>query len=184
VEFQVDPTPLSRHRGRPILAATAVVVIVVAAVVGALAIGSRGPMAVVATASTTAGASPVPSPSVPTRPSAPTRSSVAAVVPTGPAPRITCHGVAGGRCSAIAEAALVASIDPALPSPTRVDVWSSLLCGSVFDCPPDRLIGRQAAGSAVVVAGTTGLWVNVLAPVAGSRPATFEAWVIRSGPIG
>jgi hypothetical protein len=46
------------------------------------------------------------------------------------------------------------------------------------------MTGRQAAGSAVVIAGTIGLWVNVVEPAVGSDSTTLEAWVIRSGPIG
>jgi hypothetical protein len=97
---------------------------------------------------------------------------------------VVCPDVAGERCAAVARAALTASDDPALPWPSQVDVWASLLCGSDFDCPSDRMTGHQAAGSAVVTAGTVGLWVNVIGPAAGSDPTPLEAWVIRSGPIG
>ena len=106
------------------------------------------------------------------------------VAPTGPPPRVVCHAVAAGSCSAIADAALAAAADPGLAWPTEIDVWASLLCGSVFDCPPDRLTGRRAAGSAVVVAGTIRLWVNVLEPAVGSSQTALDAWVIHSGPVG
>ena len=93
-----------------------------------------------------------------------------------PHPRVVCHDIADGRCQAIARAALTASEDPALPWPSRIDVWASLLCGSAFDCPPDRMTGRNAAGSAVVTAGSVGLWVNVVEPATGTGT--------RAGPRG
>ena len=175
MEFRVEPTPLSRRRSRRILATTAAVAVALVVVIGAGTLDSARPG--------TAVASPIP----------PTAPAVAATAPppsatqlarTGPAPRVVCHEVAGERCAAVARAALTASIDPALPWPSQVDVWASLLCGSDFDCPPARLTGHQPAGSAVVTAGTVVLWVNVMEPVAGSDPAALEAWVIRSGPIG
>ena len=97
---------------------------------------------------------------------------------------MVCHDVASERCAAVARAALAVSDDPALAWPSQVDVWASLLCGSDFDCPSARMTGHQATGSAVVTAGTLGLWVNVIGPAAASDPAPLEAWVIRSGPIG
>lgn len=181
MEFRVEPTPLSRRRSRRILATTAVVAVALVVVIGAVTLDNARPGTAVA--STTA-------PIAPTAPAV-TASATAAPLPsatllarTGPAPRVICHDVAGERCAAVAQAALTASIDPALPWPSKVDVWASLLCGSDFDCPPARLTGHQPAGSAVVTTGTVVLWVNVMEPAAGSDPAALEAWVIRSGPIG
>ena len=178
MEFRVEPTQLSRRRSRRILATTVVVVLGLVVVIGAVTLDGRNPGSAVAStipatapaAIVTATATPMPSATESAR--------------TGPAPRVVCHDVAGERCAAVARAALAASVDPALPYPSQVDVWASLLCGSDFDCPSDRMTGHRAAGSAVVTAGTVGLWVNVIGPAAGSDPAPFEAWVIRSGPIG
>ena len=175
MEFRVEPTQLSRRRSRRILATTVVVVLGLVVVIGAVTLDAEKPgSAVVPTivpaAIVSVTATPMP--------------SATALARTGPAPRVVCHDVAGERCAAVARAALAASVDPALPYPSQVDVWASLLCGSDFDCPSDRMTGHQAAGSAVVTAGTVGLWVNVIGPAAGGDPAPFEAWVIRSGPIG
>ena len=167
MEFRVEPTQLSRRRSRRILATTVVVVLGLVVVIGAVTLDAEKPGGAVVPTVT---ATPMP--------------SATALARTGPAPRVVCHDVAGERCAAVARAALAASVDPALPWPSQVDVWASLLCGSDFDCPSDRMTGHQAAGSAVVTAGTVGLWVNVIGPAAGGDPAPFEAWVIRSGPIG
>ncbi len=178
MEFRVEPTPLSRRRSRRILAATGAIVVAIAIIVGASAAGAGRPAQVAEVAAAT----PAPTQSRP-----PDR-SVALPCPdrraTGPPPRVVCHAVAAGSCSAIAKAALAAADDPALAWPTKVDVWASLLCGSVFDCPPDRLTGRRPAGSAVIVAGTIGLWVNVVEPDSENGAAALDAWVIRSGPVG
>jgi hypothetical protein len=178
MEFRVEPTPLSRRRSRRILVATGAIVVTIAVIIGALAAGSARPTPIAGVATTT----PAPSPTA--RPGDPSPSPAPVVGPTGPPPRVVCHAVAAGSCSAIAKAALAAAADPALTWPTEIDVWASLLCGSVFDCPPDRLTGRRAAGSAVVVAGTIRLWVNVVEPAVGSTAAALDAWVIRSGPVG
>lgn len=177
MEFRVEPTPLSRRRGRRILATTALIVAALVVIIGAITLAGAGQDAVVgSTAATpiapTSIASAMPPP------------SSTAVARTGPEPRVVCHDVASAPCTAIAQAALTAADDPALPWPTQVDVWASLLCGSDFDCPPDRMTGHRAAGSAVVTAGSVELWVNVVAPSAERGPQSLEAWVIRSGPIG
>jgi hypothetical protein len=177
VEFRIEPTALSRRRSRHILATTAVVAGALVVVIGAITLADARPDAGVASTVATPIASAVTAADDPS-PAATARAR------TGPAPRVVCHEVANARCTAIARAALAASDDPALPWPSQVDVWASLLCGSDFDCPSDRLTGHQAAGSAVVTAGTVVRWVNVVEPTAGSDPAALEAWVIRSGPIG
>ena len=179
MEFRVDPTPLSRRRSRRILAATAAIVVGLAVVIEAFAVADRPP-----SGTATAIAEPTTTPATTTSPTVLPLTPTPVIAPTGPAPRVVCHAVAAGPCTAIATAALGAAVDPSLAWPSEIDVWSSLLCGSVFDCPPDRLSGRRPAGSAVVVAGTIGLWVNVLEPAAGNGPAPSDAWVIRSGPIG
>jgi hypothetical protein len=176
VEFRIEPTPLSQRRSRRILGTTTVVVIALGAVIAALAYGTGRPIGI-------AEASPTSTVSLIATASQPPSSPAPAVAATGPAPTIVCHAIAQARCTAIARAAVTAASDPLLPWPTKVDVWASLLCGSVFDCPPYRLTGRQTAGSAIVLAGTIGLWVNVLEPAAGIGPASSDAWVIRSGPI-
>jgi hypothetical protein len=178
MEFRVEPTPLSRRRSRQILAATGAIVIVIAVIVGASAVGAGRPAQVAGLAAAT------PAPAQTARPADPSLSPAPIVARTGPPPRVVCHAVTPGSCSAIAKAALAAADDPALAWPTKVDVWASLLCGSVFDCPPDRLTGRRPAGSAVIVAGTIGLWVNVVEPDSENGAAALDAWVIRSGPVG
>jgi len=178
VEFRIEPTPLSKRRSRRILAATGAIVVAVAIVIGVLASGDARPIATVASATATPASPAARSPSAPPLPSA------SAVARTGPAPRVVCHDVSAKRCTAISQAALKVADDPALPWPTRIDVWDSLLCGSTFDCPPDRLTGRQVAGSAIVLGETVGVWVNVVEPAGGTDSATFDAWVIRSGPVG
>ena len=180
MEFRVEPTPLSRRRSRRIVATTVLVAFALVVVIGTVTLENTRPGAAVvspvaptapaATLIATATATPLP--------------SATALARTGPAPRVVCHDVANERCAAVARAALAVSDDPALPWPSQVDVWASLLCGSDFDCPSARMTGHQATGSAVVTAGTLGLWVNVIGPAAGSDPAPLEAWVIRSGPIG
>jgi hypothetical protein len=175
VEFRVDPTPLGRGRSRRIVAATSAVAIAVVLIVGAVTLDQARPEAAVGPA---AAASATVAPTTTSPPSA------GALARTGPAPRLVCHDLARARCAAVAEAALAASDDPALPWPSQVDVWASLLCGSDFDCPADRMTGHEAAGSAVVTAGTVGLWVNVVGAAAGGDSDPLEAWVIRSGPIG
>jgi hypothetical protein len=175
VEFRVDPTPLSRHRGRRIVAATAVVVAAMAVLVGAVTLGNTRPnTAVVPVVATSA-------PRVTTGPTA--TSSPAPTVRTGPPPQVVCHDVADERCQTIARAALSASEDPSLPWPTQVEVWASLLCGSTFDCPPGRITAHETEGSAVVTAGSVGLWVNVVELRTGSGATMLEAWVIRTEPI-
>ncbi len=178
MEFRVEPTPLSRRRSRRILAATAIVAIALVAVIGAVTLDDARPGVAVAT--TTQGTPPA----VIATPTATPLPTATALARTGPAPRVVCHDVAGGRCAEVARAALAVAADPSLPWPSQVDVWASLLCGSDFDCPSDRMTGHQVAGSAVVTAGTVGLWVNVIEPTAGNDPAALEAWVIRSRPIG
>lgn len=107
-----------------------------------------------------------------------------APTPSGPPPRLTCHALAAARCGAIARAALAAAADPTLPHPSAIDVWASLLCGSAFDCPPERMAGHRPAGSAVIVAGAIGLWVNVSEAAGAAGTGSFDAWVVRSAPAG
>ena len=178
MEFRVEPTPLSSRRSRRIVATTVLVAVALVVVIGTVTLENTRPGTAVASA-----IAPT-APTVTTTPTAAPLPSATALARTGPAPRVVCHDVAGERCAAVARAALAVSDDPALPWPSRVDVWASLLCGSDFDCPSARMTGHQATGSAVVTAGTLGLWVNVIGPAAGSDPAPLEAWVIRSGPIG
>ena len=110
--------------------------------------------------------------------------TLAPAVASGPPPHLDCHDVPATRCAAIERAVIVAVADPVLPYPTKVDIWASLLCSNTFDCPPGRMEDRRPAGSAVVLAGSTWLWVNVTDALGPSGPGTLSAWVIRSGPIG
>jgi hypothetical protein len=189
VEYRIDPTTLTRRRSRRVLAVTATVAIGIGVVVGGLALEGRTPARDRASGGAVAAASTVPL----ARSAAPATPAVAAsdtptpTVASGPPPALTCHGVGEVRCAAIARAVLVAVADPALPAlphPTTVDVWASLLCGSDSDCPPGRMEDRRPAGSAVVVAGSTWLWVNVTDTLGAPGPRTLSAWVIRSGPVG
>ena len=107
-----------------------------------------------------------------------------APTPTG-SPAVRCHDVPSARCAILARAALDAALDPSLPPAIAVDVWSSLLCGSTFDCPPARLADQHPAGSAVIdLGGSLALWVNVTEHDDPADPRTvgsgLEAWVIRS----
>jgi hypothetical protein len=177
MEFRIDPTPLSRRRSRQILAATAAVVLGMALLVGALTLGNTRPnTAVVPTVATT-------TPVLTARPTATSSPAPTILARTGPPPRVICHDVADQRCQSIARAALTASEDPTLPWPTQVEVWASLLCGSTFDCPPGRITAHQTEGSAIVTAGSVGLWVNVVGLTTRSGATTLDAWVIRTGPI-
>jgi hypothetical protein len=177
MEFRVDPTPLSRRRSRRILATTAVVVAAMAVLVGALTLGNTRPnTAVVQTLATTL-------PAVTPSPASTASPEPTVLARTGPPPLVVCHDVADERCQTIARAALTASDDPTLPWPTKVEVWASLLCGSTFDCPPGRITAHETEGSAVITAGSLGLWVNVVQLTTGSGATMLEAWVIRTGPI-
>ena len=178
MEFRIEPTPLSKRRSRRILAVTGAIAVGLSIVIGALASGNARPIATVVSATAT------PASQAARSPSAPPLLSASAVARTGPAPRVVCHDVTEARCTAISQAALRVADDPALPWPTRIDVWASLLCGSTFDCPPDRMTGRQVAGSAIVLGPTVGVWVNLVEPAGGTDSASFDAWVIRSGPVG
>ena len=186
MEYRIDPTTLTRRRSRRVLAVTATVAIGIGVVVGGLALEGRTPARDRASGGAVAAASTVPA----ARSAAPATPTVAPsdrpthAAASGPPPELTCHDVPEVRCAAIARAVLVAVADPALPRPTTVDVWASLLCGSDFDCPPGRMEDRRPAGSAVVVAGSTWLWVNVTDTLGAPGPRTLSAWVIRSGPVG
>jgi hypothetical protein len=182
VEYQVDPTPLTHRRSRRILAVTATVAIGIAVLVGGLAIAGRGPSGIVPAAPIAAASSAeVFASAVPV--ATPSDTSTPTIAP-GPPPRLACHGVPGARCADILRAVLIAVADPTIPHPTTVDIWASLLCGSTFDCPPGRMEGQRPAGSAVVVACSIWLWVNVTDTLGASGPNTLSAWVIRSGPVG
>jgi hypothetical protein len=183
MEYRVEPTPLDRGRSRRVVLVTTALTIVVGSLVAMFAVGGRTTPEI-ASATAIATPAPVESASQPAASRA-VRSPAPAVLAPGRPPRILCHDVAGGPCAAIARAVLAVVVDPALPWPTRIDVWSSLLCGSTFDCPPGRLAGRRPAGSAVVVVGRLGFWVNVTGAAGGSgaEPGSLEAWVIRSAPV-
>jgi hypothetical protein len=173
VDYRVEPTRLARRTSRFVLAVTATAV-VIAVVVGAVAlsVGNRPEPSPLGIASPVAGASVAIA----------SASAAAPVVP----PEIRCHDVESPRCAQVARAALDAAADPSLPRPLTVDVWASLLCGSSFDCPPYRLVGRRPAGSAVVGFATSRvLWVNITEVVEvhplGATDLKLDAWVIRSG---
>jgi hypothetical protein len=181
VAYQVEPTPLSRRRGRRVVLVTAALAIAFGSVVVGLAAGGRATSGIaVATATATATLATSSRAASP-----PAATHAPAVLAPGRPPRILCHDVAGGRCADIARAVLAAVIDPALPWPTKIDVWASILCSSNFDCPPYRLAGRRPAGSAVVVAGRLDFWVNVSEAPGGSGAGSrsLEAWVIRTAPV-
>jgi hypothetical protein len=180
VEYRIEPTTLTRRRSRRIVVVTAALVIAIALVAGGLALAGRPPARTVAVAAASPTTSVAAVASVAGL--APSGSPPAAA-PSGPPPRLTCHDLPEVRCAAIEDAVLVAVADPTLPRPATVDVWASLLCGSDADCPPGRLLGRRPAGSAVVLAGSTSLWVNVTDAAGATGPATLSAWVIRSGPV-
>jgi hypothetical protein len=179
VTYESEPTRLSARSSRSILAIAMVVAIGIAVAIGGLT--SLDHSAAVATPQPTglAGASPVTS----------GIASGDASTPQPPA-ALACHGIDGGRCAAVARAAenaIRALDDPTLPAPETVDVWAALLCGSTFDCPPQRLVDRRPAGSVVVgFGGSVGdLWVNVTEierPPPVASLGSLEAWVIRSGP--
>jgi hypothetical protein len=195
--YQTEPTRLTARSSRSILAVVVVVAVGIAVAVGGLTSLDRsaavaspqatgqaaGPLAVASRAS-----SGTP-PATPTPTAGPTTASTAAPTARLPA-TMACHGIDGRRCAALARAAETAVRelgDPALPPPASVDVWAVLLCGSTFDCPPQRLVGHRPAGSVVVGFGGSiaDVWINVTErerPLTGAASGRLEAWVIRSGP--
>jgi hypothetical protein len=101
-------------------------------------------------------------------------------------PAVVCHGLEQPRCGDLAQAALGAIDDPAIPRPIRVQVWGTIACGDDFDCPPRHLVGRHPAGSAVVtISPALEIWVNITELDGGAEPADvnrLDAWVTRSQP--
>lgn len=153
MDYRVDPTPIGPRSGTRLVVIAAAVVIALGIVLLALAAEGR------------------PRPPVAVDGSPARVGSVAGLIPGGPgtlgdvapaqAPggsiagrpasnsqlRIYCHALPARRCSEIAGVALGAVVDPTLPPPATIDVWSSLLCAAVVDCPPDRLAGRSPLGA-------------------------------------
>ena len=187
MEYRIDPTPLTRRRSRRVLVVTAGLALSAGVIVTALAVLGRPPSEVASVSSATGTAQAAVAGSdgaaTPARLARPTP-TLAPAVASGPPPHLDCHDVPATRCAAIERAVIVAVADPVLPYPTKVDIWASLLCSNTFDCPPGRMDDRRPAGSAVVLAGSTWLWVNVTDALGATGPGTLSAWVIRSGPIG
>jgi hypothetical protein len=180
VAYQLDPTPLRPRSGTRTLVSALAVVIAVGVVVVALARDERTDSRVASAASAAARPSVGATGLVPDDPGA----SGSGGGSSNPQLQIYCHAVEARRCGDIASVALTAVADPGLPPPLTIDVWGSLLCGSVFDCPPDRLAGRRPAGSAVIAfRPATDVWVNVT-DTAADAPGHLAAWVIRSSPSG
>ena len=177
--YESEPTRLAARSSRSILAIALVVAIGLAVAVGSLTSLDRSAAVATPGAPGPVGTSPVTA----------GLASGGASTPQSPA-ALACHGIDGGRCAAVARAAenaVRALDDPALPPPATVDVWAELLCGSTFDCPPQHLVDRRAAGSVVVGFGGSiaDLWVNVTEierPPPVAPLGSLEAWVIRSGP--
>jgi hypothetical protein len=106
----------------------------------------------------------------------------------GPPPAVDCHDVPGSRCVEITHAVLAEIADPSLPRPTKVDVWASLLCGDIFDCPPYYLGDHRTIGSAVVRSeAATPLLLNVTqsinSPDHDSVGPDLDVWEIASRPV-
>jgi hypothetical protein len=187
VAYQIDPTPLSRHRSGRILVASAVIVLGFAAVVGALAVMGRGNPGIASVVA------PTPAPSLAAAASAgaaPFTMPSAAPKPytwPGPPPAVDCHDLPGSRCAEIAHAVLALIADPALPPPTKLDVWASLLCGDSFDCPPYYLGNHRTIGSAVVRSDGPVRLLNVTqstnSPDHGSVGPDLDVWEIASRPV-
>ena len=191
MDYRVDPTPLGPRSGSSLLVFAAAAVIGLGIVLLAHAaerrpgpdVASDGSPARVGgvdatrpVGSGTGGdVAPAPDPG----------GSIAGRLPSNSQLRIYCHALPARRCSEIAGVALGAVVDPTLPPPATIDVWSSLLCGTVFDCPPERLAGRSPAGSAVIeFTKAIVIWVNVSDTADGSLGPGLDAWVIRPGPAG
>ena len=184
--YELAPSPVARRSSRSALLVAALACLILGgAVVAAIAGGISGtgpgprPIAEAMRAAQTS-ASPVPSAAADASPA-----HVAAVLPLW----VTCHDLDAERCRSLAAAAVAGIDDPTLTAPSSVDVWATILCGSTFDCPPNRLAGRHPAGSVVVAfPGAVTLWINVtednlgLGGGPGVRP--LEVWVIRSQTAG
>jgi hypothetical protein len=188
VAYQIDPTPLSRHRTGRILVVTAIAAIGFALVVGALAVMGRTDAGIASVLA------PTPSPSLATAappsavPVTPRPATPKPYVWPGPPPAVDCHDLPGSRCAEVAHAVLAKIADPSLPRPTKVDVWASLLCSDAFDCPPYYLGDHRTIGSAVVRSdGSTPLLLNVTqstnSPDHGSIGPDLDVWEIASRPV-
>jgi len=186
VDYELEPTPVSRRSGRSVLvgAAVAVVALAVAVIVGGWQATPIGPSSAVA-----------PSSAIVASPSSPGARAAAAGARTGgtirspavvPLSALRCHDVASAACRQVASAA----VDALGPTPIpilAVDVWRSLLCGSDLDCPPALLATLRPAGSAVVRlgGGEPAAWINVGERLAsgGSDAANLRgplvAWLVR-----
>ncbi len=189
--YESEPTRLAARSSRSILVAVALVVIGFGTVMAGLAsvhapTDGSPPASQAGDTHQPGNAQAVvsPSPLVTASPAA------WPLAPVGLRASIRCHAVADPRCTAVAQAAanaLRALGDPALPPPVTIEVWRTILCASTFDCPPQRLTGRQPAGSVVVGFGAAAadVWINVTdsdGPHAGPLSGSLEAWVIASGP--
>jgi hypothetical protein len=184
VEFEVEPTRVTRgSKALPIIAAVAIALALGLAVVmadrdrevreAAAALPSTAP------ATQTASASAVPELTDQVAAATPVR----AQGPLDPA-LVHCHDVGRADCMGIASAA-VAAVQASGSRTDRVDVWPSILCSDLFDCPLATLARLRPLGSAVVhIQGRkTVAWVNVGAntPHGPPRPTDPppEAWIVR-----
>ncbi len=185
MSYQLEPEPITRRRGRPIMVVTAAVVIGVAILLAGLTF-SAGPQENPIAAAGTAAPIPAAAASSVTAIEQPDATTAARVDPVEP-PDIECRGVGPRRCRAAAEAALAATVEPGGSPIVHIDVWASMLCDSAFDCPADRLRDREPAGSAVVrFASGMEAWVNLTGAIDPGHPSqltAYAAWVIRSAGI-
>jgi hypothetical protein len=168
----MDPSPVAGRSSRSVAVVALAIALAIAIGLATLAVvgGSEPDRSLASTAAAT-----------------PTAGPSALVRLSSTPPAVRCHDVSSGPCSRIAAAAVDAIGDPGQPART-VDVWSTLLCDSTFDCPSYHLADRRPAGSAVVgLSDSAVLWVNVAEIEAdadrGSQDPTLDAWVVPSGPM-
>jgi hypothetical protein len=204
MDYEVEPSRLTRRSSASGFAVAALIVIALAGIVvvtngAGSGAGEVRPVADAAPSSVPA-ALVLPSPSPSPRPA-----FLPSPYPSGLANtplELTCHAIGIDQCRIVADAAVAAARDPYLPSAATVDVWASLVCGSTLDCPPNQLADLLPLGSATISyrGSEIVLWVNVGEVVDRSSPAaassspigsdlppvasipTIDAWVLRPHP--
>jgi hypothetical protein len=183
VEFEVEPTRVANgSKLLPIISAAAIIVFLGVGIVAGERgmIGSTRPVSAPPSSARLAMASAAPASA------AADAASVGAsgrARPFDPA-LVHCHGLSRAECIAIARAA-TGEVQATGTTTDRVDVWPTILCSDVFDCPPETLYRLEPLGSAVVhvLGRRTVAWVNVGAVQGHVPPHVIdpppEAWIVR-----
>ena len=186
--FQVEPEPVGRRGSR---ASVVLVGVICVAIVG---------FALLTRVGTEADARPIAaaSPDVVARDAAGTTPPASTPRPTPtpsddpfgvdglafryrPSVTIVCNDAGAAMCDRIATAASRHVIGRS--SIREIQVWTSLLCRDLSDCPASRMAGTTRLGSAVVSfrSGLPDAWVNVVGPlpVQPRSPRDDVAWNIN-----